>query len=79
MSIFGSDRKSGTMGGLISSLFQSISGGGSTPGSVDGAVRKSSGLNRKLASGALLAAGAAYLYSRSKNKGTAFPNPTINQ
>ena len=79
MSIFGSDRKSGTMGGMLSSLFQSISGAGSAPGSVGGAVRKSGSFNRKLGSGALLAAGAAYLYNRSKNKGTAFPNPTTTR
>ena len=79
MSIFGSDRKSGTMGGLISGLFQSFSGGNSTPGNVDGAVGKSGGFNRKLAGGALLAAGAAYLYNRSKNKGATLPNLTINR
>jgi hypothetical protein len=69
MSIFGSDRKpSGTMGGLLSGLF----GGGSARNtSVNpDTISRGGGFNRKLMGGALLAAGAAYLYNRNKNKNT---------
>ena len=77
MSIFGSDRSSGTMGGLLSGLFRSI-GGNAANGTYNTAAR-SGGMGRKLATGALLAAGAAYLYNRNKNKGTTAPsfNPNL--
>ncbi|QDA60124.1 hypothetical protein [Hymenobacter jejuensis] len=73
MSIFGSDRHSGTMGGLLSGLFGGRSAGNVASGSVDSATRNSSGIGRKLVSGALLAAGAAYLYNRSKNRNASAP------
>jgi hypothetical protein len=54
------NQPSGTLGGLISGLFgRKTNEDGTTSG------LKSS---HKLLSGALLAAGAAYLYKRSKNK-----------
>lgn len=67
MSIFGSDRSSGTLGGLISGLF----GGRKNVDPVTGTypTGRTGGVGRKLATGALLAAGAAYLYNRNKNKG----------
>ncbi|MBC6698029.1 hypothetical protein [Hymenobacter sp. BT190] len=71
MSIFGSDRPSGTLGGLISGLF-----GGrkavNTTGTYNTPAR--SGGSRKLLGGALLAAGAAYLYNRNKNRSVSTPN-----
>ncbi|TGE28950.1 hypothetical protein [Hymenobacter metallicola] len=72
MSIFGSDRPSGTMGGLLSGLFRTLGGGSSAAGTYNTAPR-SGGMGRKLATGALLAAGAAYLYNRNKAKGTNSP------
>ncbi len=56
------NQPSGTLGGLISGLF----GGNKVDG--DGAKKSSGGLIK----GALLAAGAFYLYKRVKNKKTAF-------
>lgn len=59
-----SDKPSGSLGGMIASLFrgktndEGISSGGFTS-------------RHKVLSGALLAAGAAYLYKRAKNKQTA--------
>ncbi|TGE24712.1 hypothetical protein E5K00_05745 [Hymenobacter aquaticus] len=78
MSIFGSDRPSGTMGGLLSGLFRTLGGGNAAPGTYPTTAR-SGGMGRKLATGALLAAGAAYLYNRNKNKGTSAPsfNPNL--
>lgn len=78
MSIFGSDRSSGTLGGLLSGLF----GGGRravnpATGTYDTAGRPG-GVGRKLATGALLAAGAAYLYNRNKNKGTNASNTNVS-
>ncbi|TYZ07593.1 hypothetical protein FY528_14620 [Hymenobacter lutimineralis] len=67
MSIFGSDRPSGTMGGLLSGLFGGRTAVNSTTGTYDSPARPG-GLNGKLLGGALLAAGAAYLYNRNKNK-----------
>jgi hypothetical protein len=74
MSIFGSDSPSGTLGGLISGLFGGRTAGGLASGAADTVSRKSGGVNRKLVGGALLAAGAAYLYNRNKNKGVSTPN-----
>ncbi|UOQ51269.1 hypothetical protein [Hymenobacter cellulosivorans] len=68
MSIFGSDRPSGSMGGLLSGLFRTIGGGSPATGTSNPAARPA-GMGRKLATGALLAAGAAYLYNRNKAKG----------
>ncbi|MBG8555599.1 hypothetical protein [Hymenobacter guriensis] len=67
MSIFGSDRPSGTMGGLLSGLFGGRTAVNPTTGTYDTSARPG-GMNRKLLGGALLAAGAAYLYNRNKNK-----------
>ncbi|MDF7810447.1 hypothetical protein [Hymenobacter sp. YC55] len=78
MSIFGSGRQpSGTMGGLLSALF----GGNSTGGDATGGniSRNTGGFSRKLAGGALLAAGAAYLYNRNKNKSINTPRFTGNE
>ncbi|OUJ71749.1 hypothetical protein [Hymenobacter crusticola] len=79
MGIFGSNnQQSGTMGGLISGLLRTFTGGNS--GNSDNAnVSRGGGFNRKLAGGALLAAGAAYLYNRSKNKGANVPTLNINR
>jgi len=80
MGIFGSNnQQSGTMGGLISGLFRGISGGNTPSGNADVVSRSTGGLNRKMVGGALLAAGAAYLYNRSKNKGATLPNLTVNR
>jgi len=49
---------SSTLGGMLSSLFRGGSGAPSTGGFG----------SRKLLGGALLAAGAAYLYNRNKNR-----------
>ena len=56
------------MGGLLSGLF----GGGSARNTsvTPDAVSKGGGFNRKLMGGALLAAGAAYLYNRNKGRNT---------
>jgi hypothetical protein len=76
MSIF-SNRPSGSLGGLLSGLF----GGGRravnpATGTYDNAGRTGGG-GRKLVTGALLAAGAAYLYNRNKNKGTGASNTNV--
>jgi len=77
MGIFGSNnQQSGTMGGLLSGLLRTFTGGNS--GNINNASR-GGGFNRKLAGGALLAAGAAYLYNRSRNKGANVPNLNINR
>lgn len=78
MSIFGSDRPSGSLGGLLSGLFGGRNAVNSNSGSYDNVVR-SGGTGRKLVTGALLAAGAAYLYNRNKNKGVSAPsfNPDL--
>ncbi|TGD82698.1 hypothetical protein [Hymenobacter wooponensis] len=69
MSIFGSDRKpSGTMGGLLSGLFGGNSARNTSVNS--DTVSRGGGFNRKLMGGALLAAGAAYLYNRNKGRNT---------
>jgi hypothetical protein len=66
MGIFGSDRQpSGTLGGLLSGLFRGGNAGNVASGNVP---RNAGGFNRKLMGGALLAAGAAYLYNRNKGK-----------
>lgn len=58
------NQPSGTLGGMIASLFR---------GKTDNASIPSGGFSsrHKILSGALLAAGAAYLYKRVKNKQTA--------
>ncbi|WP_208178244.1 hypothetical protein [Hymenobacter negativus] len=56
------EKPSGTLGGMLSSLFR----GGSAPVTSSG-----SGISRKVIGGALLAAGAAYLYNRSKGRSAA--------
>jgi hypothetical protein len=78
MSIFGSDRPSGTLGGLLSGLFGGKKAVNTTTGTYGNAGR-TGGVGRKLATGALLAAGAAYLYNRNKNKGVSAPsfNPNL--
>lgn len=78
MSIFGSSRPSGNLGGLLSGLF----GGRRTLDASSGAygsAPRSGGFNNKLLGGALLAAGAAYLYNRNKNKSVSTPNFTGNE
>ncbi|MCA8831147.1 hypothetical protein [Hymenobacter pini] len=75
MSIFGSDSPSGTMGGLLSGLFK---GWGGQRTSTD-TVRPKGGFNRKLVGGALLAAGAAYLYNRNRNRSISTPSFTGNE
>ncbi|GGG36051.1 hypothetical protein [Hymenobacter glacieicola] len=69
MSIFGSDRPSGTLGGLISGLFGGRNAATPSTGAYNIPAR--SGGNRKLLGGALLAAGAAYFYNRNRNKNNA--------
>ncbi len=54
------NKPSGTLGGMIASLFR---GNTNDDGTTSGFTSK-----HKVLSGALLAAGAAYLYKRSKNK-----------
>ena len=66
------------MGGLLSGLFRSFGGGTSTP-NADGNVVRSGGSGRKLVTGALLAAGAAYLYNRNKNRSVGTPSFTGNE
>ncbi|MBC6605437.1 hypothetical protein H8B13_01260 [Hymenobacter sp. BT188] len=78
MSIFGSDRSSGTLGGLISGLFGGGRRGVNPATGKYGNTGRSGGVGRKLATGALLAAGAAYLYNRNKNKGTSSPNTNVS-
>ncbi|MCB2410303.1 hypothetical protein [Hymenobacter lucidus] len=73
MSIFGSDRPSGTLGGLLSGLFGGRNAVNPTTGNY-GTAARTGGSGRKLVTGALLAAGAAYLYNRNKNKGVSAPN-----
>ncbi|WBA42194.1 hypothetical protein [Hymenobacter canadensis] len=78
MSIFGSDRPSGTLGGLLAGLFGSKKA--ENPASdTYGNTARSGGVGRKLATGALLAAGAAYLYNRNKKKDISAPsfNPNL--
>ncbi|PJJ60020.1 hypothetical protein CLV45_1445 [Hymenobacter chitinivorans DSM 11115] len=65
------------MGGLLSGLFRTFGGGNPAAGTYGTAARPA-GMGRKLATGALLAAGAAYLYNRNKNKGTSVPSFTPN-
>jgi hypothetical protein len=60
------NQPSGTLGGLISSLFR---GRTNDDGSTGGFTSK-----HKVLSGALLAAGAAYFYKRSKAKQSAISN-----
>ena len=78
MSIFGSNRSSGTLGGLISGLFGGGRRGVNPATGTYGNVGRSGGVGRKLATGALLAAGAAYLYNRNKNKGTGASNTNVS-
>ena len=59
------DKPSGTLGGMLSSLFRGGSRSGQYPTSGGG------GISRKVLTGTLLAAGAAYLYNRSKNRNVA--------
>lgn len=78
MSIFGFSRSSGTLGGLLSGLF----GGGrravNPATGTYGTAGRAGGTGRKLATGALLAAGAAYLYNRNKNKGANAANTNVS-
>ncbi|MDU0371315.1 hypothetical protein ACFPAF_12980 [Hymenobacter endophyticus] len=78
MSIFGSGRPSGTVGGLLSGLFGGRKAAGSSYDNY-GSAPRSGGFNNKLLGGALLAAGAAYLYNRNKNRGVSTPNFTGNE
>ncbi|MGI4835900.1 MAG: hypothetical protein ACRYFK_20800 [Janthinobacterium lividum] len=57
---------SGTLGGLIASLFRGQTNDDGSTGGLTG--------THKALGGALLAAGAAYLYQRAKNKQPAFSN-----
>jgi hypothetical protein len=60
------NQPSGTLGGMISSLFRGkINDDGTTGGLTS---------THKVLSGALLAAGAAYLYKRAKGKQSAIGN-----
>lgn len=72
MSIFGSDRPSGNLGGLLSGLFGGRTAVNPATGTY-GSPARPGGLNGKLLGGALLAAGAAYLYNRNKNKAASSP------
>ncbi|GAB3308585.1 hypothetical protein ACFQT0_17025 [Hymenobacter humi] len=56
------NKPSGTLGGMLSSLFRGGSRSGQYPTGSGG------GISGKMVGGALLAAGAAYLYNRSKNR-----------
>ncbi len=56
---------SGTLGGMISSLFRGKTNDDGTRGGLTG--------THKALGGALLAAGAAYLYQRAKNKQSVLP------
>lgn len=78
MSIFGSDRPSSTLGGLLAALFGSRKADNPTSDTYGNAA-PTGGVGRKLATGALLAAGAAYLYNRNKKKGVSAPsfNPNL--
>ncbi|WP_426492662.1 hypothetical protein [Hymenobacter sp. 102] len=77
MSIFGSDHPSSTVGGLLSGLFggrkSAVSSGSS------GTPPRTGGFRNKLLGGALLAAGAAYLYNRNKKKSLSTPHFTGNE
>ncbi|MBH8557120.1 hypothetical protein [Hymenobacter negativus] len=66
-----SDTPSGTLGGLISGLF-----GGRTN---DDSTRATGSTSGKLVKGALLAAGAAYLYKRYKAGNLNLPGITPKQ
>ena len=57
------NQPSGTLGGLFSSLF-------GRRNAEDDTASRSFSSKHKILSGALLAAGAAYLYKRAKNKQT---------
>ncbi|MFD1872852.1 hypothetical protein [Hymenobacter bucti] len=57
------NQPSGTLGGLFSSLF-------GRRNAEDNTATRSFSSKHKILSGALLAAGAAYLYKRAKNKQT---------
>jgi hypothetical protein len=57
------NQPSGTLGGLLSSLF-------GRRNSEENTESRSFSSKHKILSGALLAAGAAYLYKRAKNKQT---------
>ena len=59
------DKPSGTLGGMLSSLFRGGSRSGQFPTTGGG------GISRKVVGGALLAGAAAYLYNRSKNRNVA--------
>lgn len=63
-----SDNPSGTLGGLISGLF-----GGKT---TEEGTRTGGAPTRKVVGGALLAAGAVYLYQRYKNGNLNLPDST---
>lgn len=76
MSIFGSNSPSGTLGGLISGLFGGRNAVNSSTGAYNTPIR--SGRNNKLLGGALLAAGAAYLYNRNKKKNASVPSFNSN-
>lgn len=78
MGIFDSDRPSGTMGGLLSGLFGGRKAADSSSDTY-GAAPRSGGFNNKLIGGALLAAGAAYLYNRNKNRNISTPSFTGNE
>jgi hypothetical protein len=56
------EKPSGTLGGMLSSLFRSVSGKSMPSG---GNMSRN-----KVLGGALLAAGAAYLYNRNKTRNT---------
>lgn len=67
------------MGGLLSGLFGGRASANPTSSNPESYGRNSGGFGRKLAGGALLAAGAAYLYNRSKNRNTSAPNLDFNR
>jgi hypothetical protein len=69
------DKPSGSLGGMLSSLFRSVSGKSSPSGDTMASPRGGN-TTRKVLGGALLAAGAAYLYNRNKtrNVGAVEPN-----
>lgn len=60
------------MGSLLSGLFGGRTAVNPTTGTY-GTTPRSGGFNGKLLGGALLAAGAAYLYNRNKNKSANSP------
>lgn len=67
------------MGGLLSGLFGGRKAVNTSSSDTYGSAPRSGGFNNKLLGGALLAAGAAYLYNRNKNRSISTPSFTGNE